>query len=196
MKSDQVQDVHGDSDEDAGRRDDRPTSKSAAVLNMDGVTEVRGVSSKESSQVVQKHVAFRVTRLYVQNDIFRQVKFINNDWMVLLQTAMNMLIDDESVPLDVRYKFQMLYKSTLNVALNQKRSNCEQAGEKLVRKKMEETKKNGEELYTTEELCSYENMVTKEENRWHSTGSVLPSWNVYVVLTPGERFDTNISCQR
>ena len=42
---------------------------------------------------------------------------------------------------------------------------------------------------------SYEDTETKG-NRWHSTGSFLPSWNVYVVLTPGERLDTNISCRR
>ena len=100
--------------------------------------------------MVQKHVAFRV-RLYVQNDLFRQVKFINNHRM--LQTAMDMVMDHESVPENVRLKFQMLYESTFNVALNQKRSNCEQAGGKLVRKKMEEMKKNGEEFYTMEELC-------------------------------------------
>ena len=66
---------------------------------------------------------------------------------------MKMAMDHESVPQDVRHKFQMLFESTVNVALNQKRSNCEQAGGKFVRKKMEEMKKNGEEFYTMEELC-------------------------------------------
>ena len=61
--SDEYDDNHDDEDE-AGTRDNRPTSKSSAVLNMDGVTRVWGMSSKESSQMVQKHVAFRV-RLYV-----------------------------------------------------------------------------------------------------------------------------------
>ena len=57
-KSDKVGDDYGDSDDDAGTRGNRPTSKSAVVLNMDGGTKVRGMSSMESSQVVQKHVAF------------------------------------------------------------------------------------------------------------------------------------------
>ena len=159
-KSEKVEDDHGDSDDDAGRRGNRPTSKSAAVLTMDGVTKVRGMSSNESSQVVQIHVAFRV-RLYVQNDLFRQVKFINNDWM--LQTAMNMVMDHKSVPQNVRHKFQMLYESTFNVALNQKRSDCEQAGGKLVRTKMEEMKKNGEKFYTMEELCKLQGYGNERE---------------------------------
>ena len=62
-------------------------------------------------------------------------------------------MDHESVPQNLRHKFQMLYESTFNVALNQKRSNCEQAGGKLVRRKMEEMKKGGEQSYTMEELC-------------------------------------------
>jgi hypothetical protein len=147
---DEYDDDDDDDDDAAGRKGNGPTSKSSAVLNMDGVTKVRGMSSKESSQMVQKHVAFRV-RLYVQNDLFRHVKFINNDRM--LQTAMKLVMDHEGVPENVRLKFHMLYESTFNVALNQKRSNCEQAGGKLVRKKMEQMKKNGEELYTIEELC-------------------------------------------
>jgi hypothetical protein len=66
---------------------------------------------------------------------------------------MKMLMNHKSDPQDVRYKFQMLYESTFNDALNQKRRNCEQTGGKLVRKKMEEMEKNGEEFYTAEELC-------------------------------------------
>jgi hypothetical protein len=55
-KSNQVDD-YGNSDDDAGRRGNAPTSKSAAVLSMDRVTKVQGRSSKETSQA-QKHVAF------------------------------------------------------------------------------------------------------------------------------------------
>jgi hypothetical protein len=47
----------------------------------------------------------------------------------------------------------MLYESTFNVALNQKRSNCEQTGGNHVREKMEEMKKEGEAFYTMKELC-------------------------------------------
>ena len=56
--SDEYDDNHHENEDEAGTRDRRPTSKSSAVLNMDGVTRVRGMSSKESSQMVQKHVAF------------------------------------------------------------------------------------------------------------------------------------------
>jgi hypothetical protein len=80
----------------------------------------------------------------------------------MLQRAMNMVMDHKSVHQDVRCKFQMLYDSTFNGALNQKRSNCEQAGGNLVRKKMEEMKKKGEEFYTTEELCK----LRRYGNEW------------------------------
>jgi hypothetical protein len=64
--------------------------------------------------VVQKHVAFQV-RFVRQNDLFQQIKSINEQ---RFQRAISIVMDQESVPQGVRYKFQMLYESTFNVALS------------------------------------------------------------------------------
>jgi hypothetical protein len=95
------------------------------VLNVDRVTKVWGLLSKESSQMRQKHVANRI-RMFVQNDLFRKIKFVNNDRM--FQMAIDHVVDQESVPDGKRVKFQMLYENAFDNALNAKRSNCDQAG--------------------------------------------------------------------
>lgn len=63
-------DYDDDGDEGYGRQDDGKNDQvdddtGSAVLNIDRVTKARGILRKESSQVVQKHVAFQV-RLYVK----------------------------------------------------------------------------------------------------------------------------------
>ena len=49
--------------------------------------------------------------------------------------------------------FQMVYTSTFNDALNQKRSLYKQAGGGIVRETIALFKELGKELFTTEELC-------------------------------------------
>lgn len=160
-----------------------PIAMSTAVLNFDRVTKkVRGLSSKESSQMRQKHVAHR-TRLFVlNNDLFRKIKFVNNDQ--IFQMAIDHLMNHESIPDGKHVKIQMLYESAFNKELNAKRSKCEQAGGHIVRKKIAEMKENGEEFVTIEQICTLQS-YSNERNRKHSSGSLRRSWNAYVVLTFG-----------
>jgi hypothetical protein len=82
------------------------------------------------------------------------------------QTAIDhVLMDHESVPDGKRVKFQMLYESASNEALHAKRSNCDQAGGHIVRKKIAEMKDNGEEFFTIEELCKLRRYSNKREKK-------------------------------
>jgi hypothetical protein len=135
------------------------TNVASSLQDMEGVLTIRGMSSKESVQNRQKHIADRL-RTFVKSDVFRRVKFINSDLM--FQTAFKLAMDHENVPAEQRAKFQMLYESVFNEALNTKRSSCEQSGAKFVR---EQVKKMGgvENFYTIEELSKLRRATTERE---------------------------------
>ena len=76
---------------------------------------VRGLSKAESLQKQEKHVANRVIQ-FVKSDIFRRIKFINNDAM--FQKAFLLVMNHEKVEPHKRVSFQMLYESCFNLALN------------------------------------------------------------------------------
>jgi hypothetical protein len=121
---------------------------------------VRGLSKAESLQKQEKHVANRVIQ-FVKSDIFRRIKFINNDAM--FQKAFLLVMNHEKVEPHKRVSFQMLYESCFNHALNTKRSSCEQAGGILVRKAVAEFKQRGEEFYSIDELCKLRRATTERE---------------------------------
>jgi hypothetical protein len=141
------------------------TTDAAAMsaLHLDGLISVRGMSRTESMRNRQKHVADRV-RIYVKDYVFRRIKFINSDLM--FQKAIKLVMDHEGVPLHQRGKFQMLYESVFNEALNTKRSSCEQAGGKIVRESIASFReKCVEQFFTIDELCKLRRARTERERR-------------------------------
>ena len=123
---------------------------------------VRGLSKAESLQKQEKHVANRVIQ-FVKSDIFRRIKFINNDAM--FQKAFLLVMNHEKVEPHKRVSFQMLYESCFNHALNTKRSSCEQAGGILARKAVAEFKQRGELFYSIDEFCKLRRATTEREKR-------------------------------
>ena len=121
---------------------------------------VRGLSKAESIQKQEKHVADRVTQ-FVKSDVFRRIKFINNDAM--FQRAFQLVMNHEKVEPNKRVSFQMLYESCFNHALNTKRSSCEQTGGALARKAIAEFKQRGEEFYSFDEFCKLRRATTERE---------------------------------
>ena len=85
------------------------------------------MSAKESSMSAsyQENIADRVTN-YVRKHMFRVVKFISNEHM--FGKAFKEVMDHKCMANRDRVRFQMLYESVFNHALNSKRSTCEQAG--------------------------------------------------------------------
>ena len=78
----------------------------------------------------------------------------------------NWLMDHEAVPLHQRGKFQMLYESVFNNALNTKRSSCKQAGGKIVRESIATFREQGEEeFFTIDELCKLRRATTERERK-------------------------------
>ncbi len=98
------------------------TTGRASILNLDAAIQIRGLSKTESLKNQQPHVAQRV-RAIVKAELFRKIKFVNNDAM--FQKAIDLVMDQENVAHCQRGSFQMVYESTFNDALNQKRSSCE-----------------------------------------------------------------------
>ena len=124
-----------------------------------GIT-VRGLSKAESLQKQEKHVANRVIQ-FVKSDLFRRIKFINNDAM--FQKAFLLVMNNEKVEPHKRVSFQMLYESCFNHALNTKRSSCEQAGGILVKKAVAEFQRRGEAFYSIDEFCKLRRATTERE---------------------------------
>lgn len=67
----------------------------SSLQDMEGVLTIRGMSSKESVQNRQKHIA-HIVRTFVKLDVFRRLKFINCDLM--FQRALKLAMDNENIP--------------------------------------------------------------------------------------------------
>ena len=134
----------------------------ASLLKIGGDILVRGMSKTESVKKRQKHVATRITQ-FVKTEVFRRIKFINGDAM--FQKAFQLVIDFENVPRHQHLRFQMLYESAFNDALNTKRSSCEQAGKKIVRRTLTEFRERGEQFFTIDEICKLRRATTDRERR-------------------------------
>ena len=138
-----------------------PTSAASSNLGLDGETlHIRGMSRSQSIKNRQKHVTDRV-RIFVKSDIFRKIKFINSD--ASFQKAINLVMDHENVPEEQRGRFQMLYESVFNEALNTKRSSCEQSGGKIVRSTIAKLELPGEAVFTMNELTKLRRATTERE---------------------------------
>ncbi len=83
----------------------------------------------------------------------------------MFQLAFRLVIDFENVPPHMHLRFQMLYESAFNDALNTKRSSCEQAGKKIARKALAEFRERGEQFYTIDEFCKLRRATTEREQR-------------------------------
>ena len=124
-----------------------------------------GLLNEESESIVpreESHVRKRIV-LFVKTDLFRKIKFVNSASM--FQRAFRKVIEFEKVRPQMHYQFQMTYEKTFNLALNQKRSSCEQAGLKITRKTIADFKKRGEDFFTMEELCKLRRATTDRERK-------------------------------
>jgi hypothetical protein len=110
----------------------------------------------------ESHVRKRIV-LFVKTDLFRKIKFVNSASM--FQRAFRKVIEFEKVRPQMHYQFQMTYEKTFNLALNQKRSSCEQSGLKITRKTITDFKKSGEDFFTMEELCKLRRATTDRERK-------------------------------
>jgi hypothetical protein len=88
-----------------------------------------------------------LTIQFVKSDIFRQIKFINNNAM--FQKAFLWVMNKKKVEPHKRASFQMLYESSFIHAMNTKRSLGKQVGGILVRKAVAKFKQHGKEFYSS-----------------------------------------------
>lgn len=133
----------------AGKRVVQSRDKTT-IRNVDFDIQICALSKSESLRNQQPHVAQRI-RAFVKTELFRKIKFINND--VMFKKAFNCVMEHEHVPQDKHAQFQMIYESTFNDALNQKRSSCEQTAGDIVRKSIRDFGAMDMEFFTMEELC-------------------------------------------
>jgi hypothetical protein len=132
----------------------------SVMLDLDRVIPICGMSKSKSLRVQQKHVADRI-RVFVKTDIFRQIKFINSDAM--FQKAITLVMDHENVPHNRRGQYQSIYESSLNDALNTKRSSCKQSGGRIVRDSLAIFRDSGQALFTIDELCKLRRSETERK---------------------------------
>ncbi len=100
-------------------------------------------------------------RIFGKLDIFRKIKFINSD--ANFQKAIKLVMDHKNVPEEQRGRFQMLYESVFNEALNTKRSSCEQSGGKIVQSTIAKLELPGEAVFTMNELTKLRRATTERE---------------------------------
>ena len=98
-----------------------------------------------------------------------------------------MVIDFEIVPPHMHFRFQMLYESAFNDALNTKRSSCEQTGKKLPGKPLPSSENVVNSSTQLMNSASSSGEPQQKGSEGHSSGSLTRSWNVYVELSTGER---------
>ena len=143
--------------------DATPTATSDARLDACMAVPRAGLSNEESIVPREEsHVRKRIV-LFVKTDLFRKIKFVNSASM--FQRAFRKVIEFEKVRPQMHYQFQMTYEKTFNVALNQKRSSCEQSGLKITRKAIADFNKRGEDFFTIEEFCKLRRATTDRERR-------------------------------
>jgi hypothetical protein len=140
------------------------TTSSGGAHNLEGLVRVRGMSAKESSmsENYQENIADRITT-YVRKHMFRVVKFISNE--IMFGKAFKEVMDHECVANRDRVKFQMLYESVFNHALNSKRSTCEQAGKGIMMKELKRFKEEGMDRFTIDELQKMRRATTEREKK-------------------------------
>ena len=121
----------------------------------------RGLSNTQAVLKAESHVKQRIIP-YIKSVIFRKIKFITSPKMFSQAFRYVLKLEKITDP-NKCFRFQTTYESCFNHALNTKRSSCEQAAGKLVRKTMSEMKKDNIEFYTMDELCKLRRAVTDRE---------------------------------
>jgi hypothetical protein len=139
-----------------------PNALALSLREPDGMIHIRGMSRSESLKNRQKFVTQRVTT-FVKSELFRKIKFINSD--ASFQKAFKLVMDHEDVSPRHRVNFQMTYETVFNEALNSKRSSCEQAGGKIVRKTIAKFEESGEDFFTIDELTKLRRANTDRERK-------------------------------
>ena len=162
--------------------DATPTATSHARLNA-RIAIPRGLTNEESNVPREEtHVKRRIV-LFVKTDLFRKIKFVNSATM--FQRAFRKVIEFEKVRPQMHYQFQMTYEKIFNTALNQKRSSCEQSGLKIKRKQLP-ISKNAEKTSSHLKNCVSSGEQQRIEKGRRSSGSTIPTWNVYAGQDRGE----------
>ena len=121
----------------------------------------RGLSNTQAVLKAESHVKQRIIP-YIKSVIFRKIKFITSEKMFSKAFRYVLKLEKITDP-NKCFRFQTTYESCFNRALNTKRSSCEQAAGKLVRKTMADMKKDGVDFYTMDELCKLRRAVTDRE---------------------------------
>ena len=138
--------------------------RSGVDQNLEGLVRVKGMSARETfmSKNYQENIADRV-KTYVKKHLFRVVMFISNKDM--FAQAFTMVMDHECVANRDRVKFQMLYESVFNHALNSKRSTCEQAGGNIMLKELKRFKEEGVDMFLIDKLQNLRRANTEREKQ-------------------------------
>ncbi len=111
--------------------------------------------------IAQKNIARRVV-LFVQNTLFRQIKFITCTKSIY--EAFQKVLAEEW-PWNP-YIVQLTYQNSFKTALNQKQSTCEQSGKKIMIKAINTVFKNcEEEFFTFHEFCKLRRATTNRERK-------------------------------
>jgi hypothetical protein len=140
-----------------------PTATSDARLDACMAVSHAGLSNEESIVPGEESHARKRFVLFVKTDLFRKIKFVNSATM--FQRAFQKELEFGKARPQMHYQFQMTYEKTFNVALNQKRSSCEQSGLKITRKAIADFNKRGEDFFRIEEFCKLRRATTDRERR-------------------------------
>ncbi len=143
--------------------DATPTATSDARLDACMAVPRAGLSNEELIVPREEsHVRKRIV-LFVKTDLLHKIKLVNSASM--FQRAFRKVIEFKKVRPQMHFQFQMTYEKTFNVALNQKRSLCEQSGLKIARKAIADFNKRGEDFLTIEEFCKLRRATMDRERR-------------------------------
>ena len=124
--------------------------------------EERGVLWNAELEVptVEKNVAQRIS-IFVKNNLFRRIKFVTSQQSFTKAFQKVNEVERPKHP----YLFQLTYGKCFTLALNQKRSTCEQAGKQIAIDAIKDCKIRGEEFFTFEEFCTLRRATSEREKR-------------------------------
>jgi hypothetical protein len=122
----------------------------------------KAMSYRTAPREQQKHVAERISIL-VKGPIFRKMKIISSEKM--LEKAYKIIVDTEN-PADPE-EFIRIYKTCIVGGINSKRSSCEQAGQRIVKKLLSQkgysSNDNRDPPYSMETILKLRQSETEHE---------------------------------
>ncbi len=138
--------------------DNNETSKAPRASR----NEEQGVLWNAALEVltVEKNVAQRIS-IFVKNDLFRRIKFVTSQQSFAKAFHKLNKVERSKHPL----LFQLTYEKCFTLALNQKRSTCEQAGKQIAIDAIKDCKMCGEEFFTFKEFCKLRRATSEREKR-------------------------------